>query len=191
MKITYFKSAAAFRTWLEQHHATERELFVGFYKKASGRAGLTYAEAVDEALCFGWIDGVKRRVDQFSYQHRFTPRTAKSIWSRINIQHAERLIKTGRMTPAGRKASAARDPKRSEVYSFENAPRQLPPAGERRFRADRTAWDFFQRQPPGYRRMATFWVVSAKKTETQTRRLEQLIVDSRAGRRLKQLTGAK
>lgn len=191
MKITYFKSAAAFRTWLEQHHATERELFVGFYKKASGRAGLTYAEAVDEALCFGWIDGVKRRVDQFSYQHRFTPRTAKSIWSRINIQHAERLIKTGRMTPAGRKASAARDPKRSEVYSFENAPRQLPPAGERRFRADRTAWDFFQRQPPGYRRVATFWVVSAKKTETQTRRLEQLIVDSRAGRRLKQLTGAK
>lgn len=191
MKITYFKSAAAFRTWLEQHHATERELFVGFYKKASGRAGLTYAEAVDEALCFGWIDGVKRRVDQFSYQHRFTPRTAKSIWSRINIQHAERLIKTGRMTPAGRKASAARDPKRSEVYSFENAPRQLPPAGERRFRADRTAWDFFQRQPPGYRRVATFWVVSAKKTETQTRRLEQLIADSRAGRRLKQLTGAK
>ena len=191
MKITYFKSAAEFRAWLEQHHATERELFVGFYKKASGRAGLTYAEAVDEALCFGWIDGVKRRVDQFSYQHRFTPRTAKSIWSRINIQHAERLIKTGRMTPAGRKASAARDPKRSEVYSFENAPRQLPPAGERRFRADRTAWDFFQRQPPGYRRMATFWVVSAKKTETQTRRLEQLIVDSRAGRRLKQLTGAK
>lgn len=191
MKITYFKSAAAFRTWLEQHHATERELFVGFYKKASGRAGLTYAEAVDEALCFGWIDGVKRRVDEFSYQHRFTPRTAKSIWSRINIQHAERLIKTGRMTPAGRKASAARDPKRSEVYSFENAPRQLPPAGERRFRADRTAWDFFQRQPPGYRRVATFWVVSAKKTETQTRRLEQLIADSRAGRRLKQLTGAK
>ena len=191
MKITYFKSAAAFRTWLEQHHATERELFVGFYKKASGRAGLTYAEAVDEALCFGWIDGVKRRVDQFSYQHRFTPRTAKSIWSRINIQHAERLIKTGRMTPAGRKAFAARDPKRSEVYSFENAPRQLPPAGERRFRADRTAWDFFQRQPPGYRRVATFWVVSAKKTETQTRRLEQLIADSRAGRRLKQLTGAK
>ncbi len=191
MKITYFKSAAAFRTWLEQHHATERELFVGFYKKASGRAGLTYAEAVDEALCFGWIDGVKRRVDQFSYQHRFTPRTAKSIWSRINIQHAERLIKIGRMTPTGRKAFAARDPKRSEVYSFENAPRQLPPAGERRFRADRTAWDFFQRQPPGYRRVATFWVVSAKKTETQTRRLEQLIADSRAGRRLKQLTGAK
>ena len=191
MKITYFKSAAEFRAWLEQHHATERELFVGFYKKASGRAGLTYAEAVDEALCFGWIDGVKRRVDQFSYQHRLTPRTAKSIWSRINIQHAERLIKTGRMTPAGRKASAARDPKWSEVYSFENAPRQLPPAGERRFRADRTAWDFFQRQPPGYRRVATFWVVSAKKTETQTRRLEQLIADSRSGRRLKQLTGAK
>lgn len=191
MKITYFKSAAAFRAWLERHHATERELFVGFYKKASGRAGITYAEAVDEALSFGWIDGVKRRVDEFSYQHRFTPRTAKSIWSRINIQHAGRLIKTGRMTPAGRKAFAARDPKRSEVYSFENAPRQLPPTGERRFRADRAAWDFFQRQPPGYRRVATFWVVSAKKTETQTRRLEQLIADSRAGRRLKQLTAAK
>ena len=191
MKITYFKSAAAFRAWLERHHATERELFVGFYKKDSGRAGLTYAEAVDEALRFGWIDGVKRRVDEFSYQHRFTPRTAKSIWSRINIQHAERLIKTGRMTPAGRKAFAARDPKRAEVYSFENAPHQLPPAGERRFRADHAAWDFFQRQPPGYRRLATFWVVSAKKTETHTRRLEQLIADSRAGQRLKQLTAAK
>ncbi len=191
MKITYFKSADAFRAWLERHHATEHELFVGFYRKDSGRSGLTYAEAVDEALCFGWIDGLKRRVDEFSYQHRFTPRTAKSIWSRINIQHAERLIETGRMTPAGRKAFAARDPKRSGVYSFENAPRQLPPDKAGRFRADRAAWDFFQRQPPGYRRVATFWVVSAKKTETQTRRLEQLIADSRAGRRLKQLAGAK
>ena len=191
MKITYFKSADAFRAWLERHHATKHELFVGFYRKDSGRSGLTYAEAVDEALCFGWIDGLKRRVDEFNYQHRFTPRTAKSIWSRINIQHAERLIETGRMTPAGRKAFAARDPKRSGVCSFENAPRQLPPDKASRFRADRAAWDFFQRQPPGYRRVATFWVVSAKKTETHTRRLEQLIADSRAGQRVKQLSAAK
>jgi uncharacterized protein YdeI (YjbR/CyaY-like superfamily) len=191
VKIQHFKSAADFRQWLETNHAGSRELWVGFFKKASGRGGLTYAEAVDEALCFGWIDGLKKRVDDLSYTHRFTPRKSKSIWSRTNIQNVERLKKAGRMSPAGLKAYAARDPKKSGVYSFENAPRELALADERRFKADKTAWDFFQKQPAGYRRIAIWWVVSAKKEKTRARRLAQLMEDSGKARRLGQATGKK
>ena len=189
MKVQHFKSASDFREWLETNHAGVRELWVGFFKNASGLGGLTYAEAVDEALCFGWIDGLKKRVDDCSYTHRFTPRKSKSTWSRINIQHAERLKKAGCMRPAGLAAFAARDPKRSGVYSFENAPRKLALADEQRFRADKTAWDFFRQQPPGYRRTAIWWVLSAKKFETRARRLAQLMADSREGRRLGLVTG--
>lgn len=191
MKIKYFKSASDFRQWLETNHASVRELWVGLYKKDSGRGGMTYAEAIDEALCFGWIDGLKKRVDNLSYTHRFTPRKPRSIWSRINIQHAERLTKAGRMMPAGLKAYAARDPMKSGVYSFENAVRKLALADERRFKADKTAWAFFQQQPPGYRRLAIWWVVRAKKKETRARRLAQLMADSGKARRLGQATGKK
>jgi uncharacterized protein YdeI (YjbR/CyaY-like superfamily) len=189
MKINYFKSASEFRRWLELNQARVSELWVGFFKKDSGRGGLTYAEAVDEALCFGWIDGVKKRVDELSYTHRFTPRRPRSNWSRINIQHAERLKKAGRMTPAGLKAYAARVPERSGVYSFENAPRILAAADEERFKAEKVAWEFFQRQPPGYQRLAIWWIVSAKKPETRSRRLGRLIDDSRNGRRLGVMSG--
>ena len=188
-KIKFFKSAADFRQWLAANHATACELWVGFFKKASGLGGLTYAEAVDEALCFGWIDGLKKRVDDRSYTHRFTPRKPKSNWSVTNIRHAERLTKAGRMKPAGLAAFAARDPKRSGVYSFENAPTKLASSDERRFRADQTAWNFFQQQPPGYRRTAIWWVVSAKRAETRARRLAQLMEASRNAWRLGQLTG--
>jgi uncharacterized protein YdeI (YjbR/CyaY-like superfamily) len=191
VKIKFFKSASDFRQWLEANHAGVRELWVGLYKKDSGQVGLTYAEAVDEALCFGWIDGLKKRVDKLSYTHRFTPRKPRSIWSRINIQHVERLKKTGRMRPAGLKAYAARDPMKSGVYSFENAARKLALADERRFKADKTAWDFFQQQPPGYRRLSIWWVVSAKKEATRARRLAQLMEDSGNARRLAQATGKK
>jgi uncharacterized protein YdeI (YjbR/CyaY-like superfamily) len=191
VKITYFKSASEFRRWLEVNHARVTELWVGLFKKDSGKGGLTYAEAVDEALCFGWIDGLKKRVDALSYTHRFTPRKPKSKWSRINIQNVERLKKAGRMTPAGLQAYAARVPERSGVYSFENAPRQLAAAEEREFKADAIAWEFFQQQPPGYRRLAIWWVISAKKSETRARRLGQLIAESRRGRRLGQVTGSK
>ena len=146
VKIKYFKSASEFRRWLEVNHARRYELWVGFYKKDSGKGGLTYAEAVDEALCFGWIDGLKKRVDELSYTHRFTPRKPKSIWSRINIQRVERLQKAGRMTPAGLETYAAREPERSGVYSFENAPRKLAAADEKQFKADKTAWEFFQQR---------------------------------------------
>ena len=190
MKIKYFKSASGLRRWLEANHARVREIWVGFFKKDSGKTGLTYAEAVDEALCFGWIDGLKKRVDELSYTHRFTPRKPKSNWSRINIQHIERLKKTGRMTPAGLKAYAAREPERSEIYSFENAPRKLATADERQFKAYEIAWEFFQRQPAGYQRTAIWWVVSAKKPDTRARRLGQLIAESGNGRRLGQASGS-
>lgn len=191
MKPRYFKSAADFRRWLEPNHASETELWIGFYKKDSGKGGLTYAEALDEALCFGWIDGIKKRVDESSYTHRFTPRKPKSNWSLINIGHVARLKKAGRMAPAGLKAFAARETARSGVYSFENKPRQLSPELERQFKSDQAAWDFFQQQPPGYRRLVSFWVMSAKQEETRQRRLGQLVSDSKQGRRLGMLGGEK
>jgi uncharacterized protein YdeI (YjbR/CyaY-like superfamily) len=186
----YFKSASEFRRWLAVNHARASELWVGFFKKGSGKSGLTYPEAVDEALCFGWIDGLKKRVDDLSYTHRFTPRKVKSTWSRINIQHVERLKRAGRMTAAGLKAYAARTPEGSGIYSFENAPRSLARAREQQFKADKIAWEFFQRQPPGYRRLAIWWVVSAKKPETRARRLGQLIAESRNTSRLRQVSGS-
>lgn len=188
MKIRYFKSASKFRDWLHANHARATELWVGFYKKGSGRTGSTYSEAVDEALCFGWIDGIKKRVDELSYTHRFTPRRPRSNWSRTNIQNVARLKKSGRMTPAGLKAYAARAQSRSGIYSFENASRKLAPADERKFQADRPAWTFFQDQPPSYRRTAIWWVVSARKEITRQKRLAQLIEDSAQQRRLAQLT---
>jgi uncharacterized protein YdeI (YjbR/CyaY-like superfamily) len=191
MNLKHFKSAAEFRRWLELNHARESELWVGFFKKDSGKGGLTYAEALDEALCFGWIDGLKKRVDEVSYTHRFTPRKPASNWSRLNLQHVERLKQAGRMTPAGLCAYEARRPERSGVYSFENAPRELTPLDERQFKAEPMAWEFFQRQPPGYQRTAIWWVVSAKKPETRARRLAQLIADSHHARRLVQLSEAK
>jgi len=190
VKIKHFKSASEFRQWLEVNHARVSELWVGFFKKDSGKGGLTYAEALDEALCFGWIDGLKKRVDELSYTHRFSARKPKSNWSRINIQHAERLKKAGLMTRAGLKAYLAREPERSGAYSFENAPRKLPAADEKQFRADKTAWDFFQQQPPGYQRMVIWWVVSAKKPETRARRLGRLIAESRNERRVGQMSGS-
>ena len=191
MKPRHFKSAAAFNRWLEVNHACVRELWVGFYRKDSGRGGLTYAEALDEALCFGWIDGVRKRVDEWSFVQRFTPRKPKSNWSLINIRHVARLKQTGRMQSAGLKAFAARDAARSGIYSFENKPRELSPELERNFKADRAAWEFFQRQPPGYRRVARFWVMSAKREETRERRLARLKADSGRGRRLDLLGGGK
>jgi uncharacterized protein YdeI (YjbR/CyaY-like superfamily) len=184
VKPRYFKSVADFRAWLEAHHERATELWVGFHKKDSGRGGLSYGEAVEEGLCFGWIDGLKKRVDELSYTHRFTPRRLRSVWSRINIVRARRLKRAGRMWPAGLKAFAAREAKRSGIYSFENAVRSLSPAEEKQFQADVVAWKFFQQQPAGYRRLAIWRVTGAKRPETRLRRLEQLIRDSHEGRRL-------
>lgn len=181
----FFARPEDFRRWLETHHATERELLVGFRKKSSGVPSLTWPESVDEALCFGWIDGIRRSHDGESYTIRFTPRKASSIWSAVNTRRAQELIAVGRMKPAGLKAFQARNPKRSGIYSFEQREHaKLDPKDEKRFRSNRPAWNYFMAQPPGYRKVAVFWVVSARRQETRNRRLQTLIADSAAGRRI-------
>ncbi len=163
---------------------------MAFHKTHTRRKGLTYLEAVDEALCFGWIDGLKKRVDADAFMHRFSPRRARSIWSDINTRKAARLKRAGRMARAGLAALAARDPERAGLYSFEARHKASFDARSlARFKAKKRAWDFFEAQPPGYRRIATFWVVSAKREETRARRLERLIADSAHGLRIDTLSG--
>jgi uncharacterized protein YdeI (YjbR/CyaY-like superfamily) len=189
MEPTFFATPAEFRAWLERHHADGKELLVGFHKKGSGRPSITWQESVDEALCFGWIDGVRRSIDAESYSIRFTPRQKRSIWSAANIKRARELIELGRMTPAGLAAFEARTDDRSAVYSHErrNAA-QLEPEQQARFEAEPAAWEWFQRQALWYRRAALHWVTSAKRPETRERRLDALIADSAAGRTVKPLT---
>jgi uncharacterized protein YdeI (YjbR/CyaY-like superfamily) len=181
MKPKFFSSPEQFREWLEKNHDRASELLVGFHRKASGKKSITYSEALDEALCFGWIDGVRRNVDETSYSIRFTPRKPKSIWSNVNVRHVERLTKEGRMAEPGLKAYALRDPKRTGIYAFENTPREFSPEYEKKFRANKPAWAFFEKEPPSIRRTCIYWVMSAKKEETRLRRLEQLIESSAKG----------
>jgi uncharacterized protein YdeI (YjbR/CyaY-like superfamily) len=185
--VVYFRNAAGFRRWLENHHAKAREVWVGFYKKDSGKPGISYPEAVDQALCYGWIDGVRKAVDDVSYKNRFSPRKTRSVWSLINIRRVGELTKMGLMAEPGLAAFKGRDPKRSGMYSFENRPASLTPALQKKFTADKEAWSFFKSQPPGYRRVATWFVMSAKRDETRLRRLERLMEDSRHQRRLAML----
>jgi uncharacterized protein YdeI (YjbR/CyaY-like superfamily) len=186
---TFFKTPAAFRRWLERHHGRARELWVGFYKKDSGLGGITYQEALDEALCFGWIDGVRKSIDAESFGQRFTPRTKRSIWSAVNIRRVGELKKDGRMHEAGLQVFESRDPRRQQLYAYEQASgaAQFDAPLARQFKANRRAWTFFESQAPWYRRVTTWWVVSAKKPETRQKRLAQLIDDSAAGRRIGQL----
>jgi uncharacterized protein YdeI (YjbR/CyaY-like superfamily) len=188
MEPTFFRSPEAFRAWLLEHHASEQELLLGFYKKRSGVTGFTQAQAVDEALCFGWIDGHMRALDENRYTARFTPRTPHSIWSAVNIRRAEQLIAQGRMEPAGLKTFTGRDPRQAGRYSFENRPQSLDQADETVFRANAPAWAFFQAQIPSYQRTAIWWVISAKTDATRQRRLVTLIADSAEGRLLKNLS---
>lgn len=189
MKPRYFKTPADFRAWLDTHHADTPELWVGFYKKASGKGGISYQDGVDAALCYGWIDGIKKRVDEDGYTHRFSPRTAKSVWSAINTRRAGELKRLGLMQPPGLEAFEKRDPARSGLYSFENPERSLSPPLQRELEANKKAWSFFEAQPPGYRRVAVFWIMSAKQEETQRRRLAQLIQASERKLRFGALTG--
>jgi uncharacterized protein YdeI (YjbR/CyaY-like superfamily) len=189
MRPRFFSTPSALRAWLEAHHATTKELLVGFNKKGSGKPSITWPEAVDEALSFGWIDGVRRSLDDVSYTIRFTPRTARSTWSAVNIKRATELIEAGRMRPAGRKAFEARRHEPSGIYSYEQRGQaKLGREFERQFRSNRRAWEFFRGQPPGYRTTATYWVVSAKREETRRRRLATLIDDSAHERTLRPLT---
>jgi uncharacterized protein YdeI (YjbR/CyaY-like superfamily) len=182
----FFADGAAFRAWLEAHGEEETELAVGFHAVASGRPSLTWPEAVAEALCFGWIDGVRRRIDAESYQIRFTPRRRGSTWSAVNIALAEELIRTGRMAAAGMRAFDLRTEKRSRTYSYEQEEGSaFAPAEEKLFRANPLAWAHFMQQPPSFREKAIWWVISAKRESTRATRLEKLIDASAAGRRLK------
>ncbi len=187
----FFTSPAEFEDWLEQHGAEARELLVGFRKRASGLPSLTWPESVDAALCFGWIDGVRRGLDQQSYTIRFTPRRPNSVWSRMNTTRAQELIEQGRMRTAGLRAFESRDEAKTAIYSYERANAELPLVMEQRFRENATAWSFFDAQPPSYRRPATWWVVSAKREDTRRRRLKALIEQSAAGRRMDMLTRQK
>ena len=184
---TFFPSSADFRRWLAEHHDARDELWVGYWKKASGKPSITWPESVDEALCVGWIDGIRKSIDDEAYMIRFTPRRPGSLWSRVNLQRVAALNDAGRMTPAGSAAYEARDPERSGVYSFEREDVRLTPEQERRFRRDAKGWAFWKAQPAGYRKQATTWVVSAKREETRARRLARLIEDSASGLRIKEL----
>ena len=185
---TFFKSPAEFRQWLAEHHAAAQELWVGFYRKASGRPSMSWPESVDEALCFGWIDGIRKSLDDVSYAIRFTPRKPRSVWSAVNINRAEELSRRGRMQPSGRRAFEARVESRSGIYAYEQQSAELDGPYAKKLRQNREAWSFFQAQPASYRKAASWWVLSARREETRVRRLEKLIEDSAAGRRLPQFT---
>jgi uncharacterized protein YdeI (YjbR/CyaY-like superfamily) len=185
---TFFRTASTFRKWLEKNHDRTPELLIGFHRVDSGKGGLTYREALDEALCFGWIDGVRKRFDADSYTIRFTPRKPSSIWSVVNTTRIDKLINMGRVHPAGLKVFQQRDEKRSKLYSYEVGNCKFAPEHEEQFRADPTAWEFYQAQAPWYRRVSCYWVMSAKREETRLRRLATLIDDSANARRIKQLT---
>ena len=176
MSPTFFETALHFRTWLEVNHTSAAELIVGFRKVSTGMPSMTWPESVDEALCFGWIDGVRKRIDEASYQIRFTPRKRGSIWSLVNVNKVQELTKQGRMQPAGVAAFEAKSHDKTGVYAFEREkPAELAPVEVREFKKNRLAWKYFESAAPSYRRVMTHWVVSAKQTATRARRLEQLV----------------
>jgi uncharacterized protein YdeI (YjbR/CyaY-like superfamily) len=185
MRIKYFKSPKDFRRWLEKNHASTQELWVGYYKKSSRQPSMTWPESVDEALCFGWIDGIRKSVDDFRYTIRFTPRRRGSIWSAVNINRAQELGDKGLMEPPGVAAFDARKENRSGIYSYEQRNASLDGPYEKRLRQNQAAWDFFYTQPPSYRKAVGWWIVSAKQEPTRLKRLERLISESAKRKRLR------
>lgn len=183
--VLFFATPGDFRDWLEEHHEAVDEQWVGFYKVSSGKPSISWQESVDEALCFGWIDGLRKKIDDDAYRIRFTPRRPNSKWSTKNVASVEKLITEGRMRPPGMEAYEKRKEKASGTYSYEQRKdAKLGADFEKKFRENDAAWAFFQQQAPWYRRAATFWVMSAKKDETRLRRLDTLIADSAARRKI-------
>ena len=182
--IEHYKTPTALRKWFEKNHDKRDELWIGFYKKSSGKGGVTYKEAVDLALCYGWIDGIRKSVDAESYTIRFTPRRARSIWSDVNIKRVKELMKTGVIHEAGMAAYERRREDRSGVYSFERKRRGLSDEYVRKIKANKKAWAYYSSRPPGYRRTSGHWVMAAKKEETRERRLGILIECSAKGERV-------
>ena len=190
-KPTVFATPAAWRRWLAANHAKADALLVGFWKRDAGKPSITWPESVDEALCYGWIDGVRRRIDEASYSIRFTPRKPGSTWSRTNIARMEALSAEGRVKPAGHAAYAARREAKSVIYSYEQGAVEMPAAFLAAFKRRRVAWRFFDEQPASYRKMATWWVASAKREETRQRRFDALVEASSRAERLPQFDGRK
>ena len=187
-QVLFFSTAEEFRAWLDRNHASEAELFVGFYKKASRKPSITWPESVDAALCYGWIDGVRNTIDEARYQIRFTPRKPTSTWSAVNVKRIADLKKLGLMRPAGIRAFEARRGDKTGIYAYEQRKNaKLPAAFEKKFRANKKAWAFFQSQPPWYQRTASYRVISAKQEATREKRLAQLIHDSEAGAPIREL----
>jgi len=184
-EATFFSSPAELRQWFRRNHRGVPELWIGFHKKHTGVPSITWAESVDEALCFGWIDGIRKGIDAASYKIRFTPRRRGSIWSKINIGRVEALTKAKRMHASGLAAFDLRHENKSGIYAYEQRHHQLPEPYAGKLRANKKAWDFFQAQPPSYRKIIAWWVVSAKRDETRNKRLKKLISESGAGRRLR------
>lgn len=185
MNPKFFKTPAQFRKWLAANHSESKELWVGYYKKDSGKPSMTWHESVDEALCFGWIDGLRKSIDGESFKIRFTPRRSGSIWSTVNMRNVERLIKEKRMQRAGMRAYEARKEHRSGIYSYEQRSPELVEPYASEFKRHKAAWKFFAAQPPGYRKMMNWFIVSAKLEETRLKRLAQLIAASENGQRLR------
>ncbi|MGD8280510.1 MAG: YdeI/OmpD-associated family protein [Gemmatimonadota bacterium] len=190
MTVLFFPTPDDFRSWLAEHHDQRHELWVGYYKKATGKPSITWPESRDEALCWGWIDGIRKSVDEEAYKIRFTPRRSGSHWSLVNLERVSVLIEEGRMEAPGMAVYEARDPENSGRASYERDRAELTEEQAARFKAHPQAWAFWCDQPPGYRKQATWWVVSAKREDTRERRLATLIEDSASGTRIKQLRRA-
>jgi uncharacterized protein YdeI (YjbR/CyaY-like superfamily) len=188
MTLIFFPTPSYLQKWFERNHATAQELWAGFYKKGSGKPSITWPESVDEALCVGWIDGVRKSIDDVSYKIRFTPRNPRSIWSAVNIRRAQELISQGRMQAAGLKTFEARKENRSGIYSYEQRPEQLAEPYLGMLKENEVAWEYFHSQTPSYRRATTWWVISAKKEETRLSRVEKLRELSAQGRTIPQFT---
>lgn len=184
MTPIFFSNQDEFRKWLEKNHKKETELFVGFYKVDSGKPSMTWSQSVDQALCFGWIDGIRKSIDGESYCIRFTPRRSNSIWSTINLKKVEELTKAGLMKPEGQKAYAARTESKSEIYSYEKVPVLLETNCEKQFKNNKLAWDFFMKQAPSYKKVIVKWIMSAKQEKTRQSRLEKTIKESGQQKRI-------
>lgn len=191
VNIKFFKDQQSLRKWFEKNHRKAEELWLGYYKKSAGKASVSYKESVDTALCFGWIDGIAKGIDEEKYCQRYTPRRAKSIWSAVNIKKVEALTKARLMHESGLHVFNNRDKKMAGLYSFEQKEIKFTPALSKLMKANKKAWEYFCKAPPGYRKTAAWWVISAKQEETRLRRMKVLIADSAAGRRIALLAPAK
>lgn len=191
MKPIFFKNQSELRKWFEKNHLSEQELILGYYKKGTRKETVSWSESVDQALCFGWIDSVRKSIDAESYQIRFTPRKSNSIWSNVNINKIKYLTEKELMHSTGIEAFNKRKEHKSGIYAFENKEQQLNETFEKHFKANKKAWDFFNKQPPGYKKLALHYVMTAKMETTRKKRFHDLVSDSEAGLRMKQLSWEK